>query len=115
MAQVNATPILANRNDVLAYEWVGLTESDTATSVEVPQRADKTIQVSGNFGTNGDIHVEGSLDPDKIVWSDLVDPQGNTITFLAAGIETILENVIAIRPTVAAGTGVAVTIRILMS
>ncbi len=115
MALIKAEKIFPSRNDVIAYQWAGLTESDTAAPVQVPHRADKTVQVSGNFGTSGDIRVEGSLDPAETVFSDLVDPQGNTIAFLAAGIETILENVIAIRPKVATGTGVAVTVRILMS
>ncbi len=115
MAQIQATQVFRSRNDVIVYEWVALTDSDTAAAVAVPQRADKTIQASGNFGTGGDIRVEGSLDPDQSVFSELVDPQGNPIAFLAAGIETILENVIFIRPVVAVGTGVSVTVRILMS
>ncbi len=115
MAQVKATKVLLNRNDVIVYEWVGLTEADTATPVQVPHRADKTVQVSGNFGASGDIAVEGTLDPDAAVWSELNDPQGNNIALLAAGVETILENVVSIRPAVAAGTGVTVTVRILMS
>lgn len=115
MAQVNAVRVLKGRNDVIVYEWAGMTESDTAEAVQVPQRADKTVQVSGNFGSGGDIRIQGSLDPDAGIFSQLVDPQGNNIAFLAAGIETVLENVIFIRPTVAAGTGVAVTVRILMS
>ncbi len=118
MAQVVATKVHNNRNDVIAYEWVGLTESDTAEHVGVPQRADKTVQVSGNFGSGGDVQVQGSIDPAAAVWGQLSDPQGNAISFLAANsgdAETILQNVFFIRPTVAAGTGVSVTVRILMS
>ena len=115
MAQVKAVKIFNTRNDVVAYEWVGLTESDTADHVEVPQRADKTIQVSGDFGSNGDVRAEGSLDPDAVVFSQLTDPQGNVVAITSAGIETIMENTVSIRPVVAAGTSVSVTVRILMS
>lgn len=115
MATITATEIFTYRNDVIVYEWVGLTEADTAEPVEVPQRADKTVQASGNFGTGGDVRVEGSIDPAETVFSQLVDPQGNTIALTVAGIETILENVVFVRPTIAAGTGVSVTVRILMS
>ena len=115
MAQIQATKIFNRRNDIIAYEWVGLTENDTADYVEVPHRSDKTIQVSGDFGTSGDVRVEGSLDPDGVVFWELDDPQGNNIAITATDGETILENVVFIRPTVAAGTGVNVTTRILMS
>ena len=114
MALIAATKIFNSRNDVIAYEWA-LTESDTAAHVEVPQKADKTIQGSGNFGTGGDLRVEGSIDPAAVVFAELDDPQGNGIALLAAGIATILQNVFFIRPSIAAGTGVSVTARILMN
>ncbi len=115
MAQIAATKIFDKRNDVVAYEWAALSESDTANYVELPYRPDKSVQVDGNFGSGGDIRVEGSLDPAAAVWGQLADPQGNAISFLAANdedVEAILQNTFWIRPTVAAGTGVSVTVRI---
>ena len=114
MAEISPTKIFNHRNDIIVYEWV-LTDNDTATFVEAPHRSDKTIQVSGDFGTSGDIRAEGSIDPDCIVFWELDDPQGNNIAITAADGKTILENVVYIRPKVAAGTGVNVTVRILMS
>ncbi len=115
MAQIKATKIFSRRNDIVAYEWVGLSDGDVADHIELPFRPDKSMQVSGNFGTGGDIRVEGSLDPDAAVWGQLKDPQGNAITFLTGNdkdMETILQNAFWFRPTVAAGTGVSVTVRI---
>ena len=114
MANIAAVQILKRRNDVKVYEWTPGTENDTYDSVEVPQRADKTIQVSGDFG-GGNVGVEGCLSQDADIWSVLHDPQGNDIALTAAGVETILENVVAIRPKVPTGAAVSVTIRILMS
>lgn len=114
MATVNATRIWNDRNDIIAYEWA-VTDSDTFKAARVPNRSDKTMQVSGDFGAGGDIQIEGSIDPDGAVFNRLTDPQGNTIAFTSAGIETIMENVAYIRPVVDSGTSVDVTVRIFMS
>ena len=118
MAAVAAVKIFNERNDVIAYEWVGLTESDTAEHVKVPQKSDKTMQVDGDFGSGGDVRVEGSLVPNADKWGQLSNPQGNAITFLSGNdedVETILQNTMFIRPAVVGGTSVSVNVRILMS
>lgn len=118
MAAVKAVAIFGHRNDVIAYEWTGLTENDTAGYVEVPQQADKTMQVDGNFGSGGDVRVEGSLAPNADKWGQLKDAQGNAISFLTGNdedVETLLQNTMFIRPAVVGGTSVSVNVRILMS
>ena len=114
MAEVAETEIWLDRNDIIAYEWT-LTDSDTATAVKVPNRSDKTVQVSGDFDASGDIRVEGSVDPDGVVFAELNDPQGTGIALTAPGVNTILENVAWIRPALAAGTGVSIVVRIFMA
>ena len=114
MAFISATKIMQRRNDIVAYEWVGASEGDTFEAVEVPHRSDKTIQVSGTFGGT-DARVQGTLDADHAIWSQLHDPQGNVVAITTADVETVLENVVAIRPQLVGGSGTSVTIRILMS
>ena len=112
MATVNPTRLFASRNLVLGYEWV-LTESDTAVEVEMPWNSDKSIQVSGDFGSGGDVRLGGSLDPARTTFADLRDPQGNLIQITSADLVAVMENAFYIRPRVAAGTGVSVTVRVL--
>jgi len=114
MAEIVPTAIWNKRNDIIAYLWTNVTESDTCRAVEVPNRADKTVQVSDDFGTSGSVAVEGSVHEDQSVFSALNDPQGNVIAVTSADIETILENVAYIRPAVTAGTGVSVDVVIYM-
>ena len=114
MAEIQAVRIFLNRNDIVAYEWLNMTEADTAVPVSAPPKSDKTAVVSDDFGTSGDVRIEGSIDPDKVIFNDLHDPQGNVIAFIATDIETVLENVMFIRPRIAAGTSVSVDVRILM-
>jgi len=114
MAEIQAVRIFRERNDIVAYEWFNMTEADTAVSVSAPFKSDKTVQVSDDFGASGDVRIEGSLDPDRVIFNDLHDPQGNVIAFTSADIETILENVTSLRPRIAAGTSVSVDVRVLM-
>ena len=115
MALISADPIYDTRNDVIGFEWLVVTDADTCAHVEMPHKSDKTIQVSGDFGTGGNIAAEGTLDPAPggANFVELDDPQGTNIAILADGVETILQNVFFIRPNVAAGTSVDVTIRIM--
>jgi hypothetical protein len=112
MALINPTKIWLRQNDVVAYEWV-MEEGDTAISVEVPNKSDKTVQVSGTFGS-ATVTVQGSVDQAAGVFNDLRDPQGNTISVTSADIVTVLENVAFIQPVVSGGSGTSVTIRIYM-
>lgn len=115
MATIAPTPIFNERNDITAVKWASMTEADTAVPLRnVAPRTDATVMVVGDFGTGGDIRMEGTLDPDEGTFVDLHDPQGNVIAFTAADIETILENVPTIRPSVEAGTGVDVDVYLML-
>lgn len=113
MAQIQAAPIFNRRNDVIAYEWVNLTESDTADAVEVPFHSDKTFEVTGNFGTGGTLRAQGTIDEDQGAFHNLTDAQGNAIGLTSAGVKEVLQNVAFFRPAVSAGTGVSVTARLM--
>lgn len=106
MASIPAVRIFNKHNDIVAYEWT-LTENDTAEHVEIPFKSDKTFQASGSFGS-GSINVEGSLDPDGIVFTDLRGPDSNVISFTSDDAKAILENVFFIRPKTPIGTAASV-------
>ncbi len=99
------------------WQWTGLTKRtlDTGDPLNLPHFADRSVQVKGTFGTGGTVIIEGSNDreTDTPTYAPLVDPQGNAISFTAAGIEQILESTYLIRPRVTAGdstTDLTVTI-----
>ena len=107
-------PVRVNLLDVgyaQLYRWESLTEADTATAIKASSLADKAIQVTGNFGTSGDVHIEGSMD--GVSFAQLNDPQGDAISLTSAGIVQIQENAVFIRPVLDAGTGVDVDIYLL--
>lgn len=93
------------------YEWLALTEADDGEPIEVPAAADKTVQADGDFTTSGDLAMEGSMD--KSNWFELTDADGAAVSFTAAGLVLIRENVRWIRPNITAGTSVAINARLL--
>lgn len=64
---------------------------------------DRSVQVTGVFGSGGTLVIEGSNDGEN--WKTLTDPQGNLLSFTATGIETIMESTRFTRPRVTAGDG----------
>lgn len=102
---------------IVLYRWENITEDDDGEPVVVPTRADKTVQVVGDFGTSGEITVEGSLIPSDFVtpvYGTLNDPQANSLTITAAKVEAILENTYLVRPRATAGSDVDVDIYLLV-
>jgi hypothetical protein len=91
-----------NANGVLTT-WSGLLNGDDGSPVEGVDFADRTMQVTGTFGTGGSVSLRGSND--GVNYVVLTDPQGNAITKTAAGIEVIAEGPRYILPVVTAGDG----------
>lgn len=83
--------------------WTGLANGQSGDAIEENLWADRSVQVTGTFGSGGTIKIEGSNDGTN--WATLTDPQGNDLTFTAPKIETIIEICRYIRPTVTAGDG----------
>jgi hypothetical protein len=98
------------------FKWEGMTEADTAVPVVVPHKADKTVQVIGDFGAGGAVDIQGALAPGAPAgdFVTLDDPQGNALSFLANKIEAVLENTYSVAPKVASGAGVSVTVLLLI-
>lgn len=93
--------------------WASMQLSDDGQPVELAMYADRSVQVTGTFGTGGSVRIEGSLDGTN--YAPLTDPQGNTLDINTAKIEAISELVRWIRPRVTAGDGTtSLTVTMLM-
>jgi len=90
-------------NGVRVTKWETVTNGDTGAQLNVADLPDKTVQVIGTFGTGGSINIEGSNDGTN--WEILTDIAGSAITLTAAGMRTITENPLYMRPNVTAGDG----------
>lgn len=98
---------------VYAYTPMTHTGSDVGSPIEMPGSADRSVQVSGTFGTGGSVRIEGSMD--GVTYATLTDPQGNALDVTTAKIETIMEICRYIRPRVTAGDGAtSLTVQILI-
>lgn len=101
MATVTATR--ADFVDGSTARWTPLLNTDDGSPATFIGSGDRTFQVQGTFGVGGTIIVEGSLDGTN--WFQLRDPTHTTISFTAAGIRSVLENVPFFRPRVTGGDG----------
>lgn len=84
--------------------WEGLLNGDVGSSEQYGHFADRSVQVTGTFGAGGSVSLKGSNDGGT-TWVVLTDPQGNALTFTAAGLEAISEMTFMVRPEVTAGDG----------
>lgn len=108
----SVTPIQTWKDKAHVITWASMASGDTGQPLEMPGSADRSVQVTGNFGTSGNLRIEGSNDGSN--WNTLTDPQGNDINITASKIEQVMEVVRYMRPNVTTGTGVSLTVSILV-
>lgn len=101
MSTITTTRSLLSQG--VAYAWGPMANGDAGEAVEATEYGDRSVQVTGTFGTGGTVLIEGSNDGTN--WATLADPQGNALSFTATKIEQVLEAVRYIRPRVSAGDG----------
>lgn len=90
--------------------WTPVTEADTCVAVQMPEYADRSIQVSGTFG-GASVAVQGSNDGTN--FAALRDPSSTTIAITTAGIRAVLENTYQTKPVATGGTSQSLTIAML--
>lgn len=101
---INITP-LSNRwnEDCHTAQWTGLLNTDDGVPLEQPSSNDRSVQVTGTFGSGGTVVIEGSNDGTN--YQTLTDPQGNALSVTAARLKQISELTRFIRPRVTGGDG----------
>lgn len=107
---VNTFPFQTSQ-DVAITTWPGVAAGDTCGPIRLGVWSDRTVQVSGSFG-GATVHIQGSND--DIDYFTLTDPQGNPLSFAAAGLEAIIELPAFLRPTIVGGDGSA-SVKIIIS
>jgi hypothetical protein len=107
MATITAaiTRIATHGDRAHVISWTPMTFSgtDVGTALEMPGSSDRSVQVTGTFGTGGSVRIEGSNDGTN--YAVLTDPQGNALDITTAKIEAVMELTRYIRPRITAGDG----------
>ncbi len=106
--------VFSDRADI--KKWSGLTEALAKGQPAImPGKSDKTVHIIGDFGTSGEVTLEGALDPNAVDadFSALRDPQGNLIQVTGPALVAVQENVYLVRPRISAGTGVDVDVYVM--
>lgn len=97
--------------DTWIATWPAMGNADTGTSVAMSGSSDRTVHITGTFGS-ATVVFQGSNDGTN--WVTLADPQGNTLSKTSASIEAVLELTRYVRPVTSGGTGTAVDVILLM-
>lgn len=84
-------------------QWTGLLNGDSGVPLDMIGSADRSVQVTGTFGTGGTVLIEGSNDGTN--YATLHDPGGNALSLTSAQIVAVLEVSAYTRPRVSAGDG----------
>lgn len=96
---------------VVLYTWAAIPNGNTGAPIKLENFNDLTATIEGTFGTGGSCTLQGSNDGTN--YYSLTDPQGNAITKTAAGLESVTELPVYVRPSVTAGDGTtAIDVRI---
>lgn len=80
-----------------------LSNGDQGIAAEYPEYSDRSVQVSGTFGSGGTVVIEGSNNGTD--WAVLSDPKGYSLSVTSADIAGVVEMTRYIRPRVSAGDG----------
>lgn len=111
MASVSATINGDVISGVKSVSWA-LAAGDTGKPVLFAQYPDRTVQMTGTFGS-ATLRGSNLAAPDDATaahWFNLTDPQGNAITLTAAGGELIAENPMWLSPITTGGSGYVITV-----
>lgn len=114
MATVQKTSLPTGNSRTYIAKWANLAQGDDGEPVSFSQYADKTAQVSGVFGLNGVLRIEGTNDGGQH-WDVLTDPQGNPLDFASQKIKLVSEAPAMVRPRIVGGDGTtALTLNLIM-
>lgn len=83
--------------------WSGLLNGDTGDAREFGGWNDRSIQVTGTFGSGGSLTLQGTNDGTN--WYTLYDAYNSALTFTSAGLRSVLVLPWKVRPIVTAGDG----------
>jgi hypothetical protein len=91
--------------DAVTVTWANLTNAgpDSGQPVQRPALVDRSVQVTGTFGSGGTVVFEGSND--GVNYSTLSNPQGNAISVTSAGLSQVTEATAWMRPRITGGDG----------
>jgi hypothetical protein len=93
----------ATSQDAYISTWATMLNGDSGLPLQMPAGSDRSVQITGTFGSGGTCVIEGSNDGTN--YYTLNDPLGNALSATTARLKAILEVTGWIRPRISAGDG----------
>ena len=105
------TPTTSRLGDrLLRVTWAGMRNGDSGAGVA--GLCECSVQVSGDFGLDGEVAIQGSNDS-GVTFSALHNPQGFGLNIAEAGIHAVAEFVELIRPAVSGDDTTSLTVTLI--
>lgn len=101
--------VFDHNGSVQVATWAALAGAESGLGAQFSGRPDRTVQVSGTFGS-ATVILEGSND--NVTWFALTKPGNTPISFTSAGGCAIVEAAVFIRPTSSGGTGSSIVVAV---
>lgn len=104
---VSIVPVTTNpRRAAAKAQWGPMANGDVGLPENLFAYSNLTVQVKGTFGVGGSVSIEGSNDGGT-TWVTLFDNRGAgaALTFTAAGLRSVNDRPLQMRPNVTAGDG----------
>ena len=92
-------------------KWLLVTENDTCAAVQLPAYPDRSVQVTGTFGS-ATVLIKGSND--GTTYATLNNPADAALSFTATGLEGIAEATAYLQPSISGGTSQSLNIYVNM-
>ncbi len=105
MATERTATVTVGDDKTVIIRWSGLLNTDYGEPVRVARYPDKTVQITGTFGTTAVVAMEGSNLDTPGSWGDCGDQTGTVLSIGELEPVVIAESPLWIRPIVSAGDG----------
>lgn len=99
----------ATESGLVSVAWAAVPEGDTYAAAETGGLFERSVQVGGTFG-GATVLIQGSND--GVTYFTLNDLQDNPLSFAAAGVAAIQENVRYIKPSASGGTNSSINVNV---
>ena len=101
---VRAVALTRNADgSLLLAQWVGMSAGDVGEPIAFGEWGDRSVQVTGDFGTGGTLKWEGSND--RETFCSLTNSKGEPMEIITHCVAAVTEISVVARPRVTAGDG----------
>jgi hypothetical protein len=103
-------PTLVDLDGVVIRKWPTMAHGDVGEPIILTRYNDRTVQITGTFGTGGTVVIEGSND--GVTYAAMRDVFNNELSATSAKLITLTEVPVWVRPRVSGDVTTSITMTV---